>query len=216
MAAVDATELCSRALVNLGAERLTSLDDDLSGNAAICRTTWPGLRDDILSTYPWRCALRRRHLTRDAATPYASGRYKFSYQLPPDRASGGAFAAFRNGAIGSRPFTDWTILGDRLVTVDADAIWIEYAKAIEEPEFPNYLVRFCVAALAAEIAYVVTDQQNTAAHWHRIAYGIPLDRDSATIVGGLELRAQLADAMQFPNVAFESDEDFDLIAARFA
>lgn len=206
---VDDSELCSRSLVILGAQPLTSLADDLSDNATTCRTVYPGLRDMILSDYPWRCALRRKALTRDATSPFADGRWNYSFQLPSDRLSGGAFAAFRTGNLLSRPFNEWTIIGDRLVT-DAETVWVEYPKQLTEPDFPAYLVSFLVAALCADIALAVTDQQNTADHWRKVAYGTDPDA-----TGGLELRAQIADAQQHPAQAFESEETFDLIDARF-
>lgn len=212
---VDDTALCSRSLILLGAEPLLSLGDDLNDNATTCRAIYPGLRDEALSTYPWRFAMRRKQLTRDATSPFADGKWNYSFQLPADRLLGGAFAGFRSGDLLTRSFNEWTILGDRLVT-DAESVWVEYSRSdVSEAEFPPYFVSFLVAALAAHIAFAVTDQQNTAAHWWRVAYGEPLDKDSIAVAGGRELSAQISDAQQHPAPAFESEDTFDLIEARF-
>jgi hypothetical protein len=203
------TDICNLALLPLGASPLTDLDDDESDAATICRASYPPLRDSILSGYSWRFGIRRRSLTRDATTPYADGRWKYSFQLPPDRLSGGAFAAFRSNEEGARPFNDWEIIGDRLVSNEPE-IWIEYPKQITEGDFPPYFINFIATALRALIAYGITDQQNAAEFWHGVAYG----RDPDT-TGGLELAAQLADAQQHPARSFDDAENYDLIAVRF-
>lgn len=203
------TELCNQALILLGETPLTSLSDDLSDPAKICRNAYPTLRDGVLSSYPWRFGLKRAELSRDATTPYAAGRWRYSFLLPPDRLSGGAFAAFRTGDFHSPPFAAWSIIGDRLVT-DSDRIWIEYPVQIGEADFPPYFVAFLVDALCARIAFAITDQQNTADAWQKKAHGADPDA-----TGGSELQAQLSDAQQFPAQTFQGEDVFDLIAARF-
>lgn len=74
-------EICSAALVLLGDEAITSLNDN-NARARVCKLIWPMVLDDELSAHQWNCIKRRAQLSRLAAAP-AFG-WSYQYQLPPD------------------------------------------------------------------------------------------------------------------------------------
>lgn len=74
-------DICNKALSLLGQKSITSLDDE-SPEALACRIHWEQLRDEVLRSHPWNCAIKRAALNRLVDAP-AFG-FKYYYQLPAD------------------------------------------------------------------------------------------------------------------------------------
>ena len=66
--ALSSIELCSSALVKLGAEGISSFDDG-SAEARVASRLYPLARDALLSTHPWSFATRQTVLARLATAP---------------------------------------------------------------------------------------------------------------------------------------------------
>ena len=204
--ATDAS-ICSQALIMLGEQPIASLTTSEGHEPTlICAAVYPSQRDFYLSTYPWRFAMARAQLTRDTIEPFGGG-WRYSFQLPPDRASWGGRAAYTGPHENAAPYRHWQIFGDRLLS-DTPDIWLEYSRAVHETLFPSYFAHFLAHAVAAAIAYPITDQQNTALHLHRVAFG-----GDPGEIGGLLLQATIADSQTHPNTGFYYDDD--LITARY-
>lgn len=75
------TEICSAALMLLGANSINSLTDN-NDRARTCKLLWPMVLDDELSAHRWNCARKRAELAREAAVP-AFG-WNYQYTLPAD------------------------------------------------------------------------------------------------------------------------------------
>jgi hypothetical protein len=75
------TDLLNDALGQIGASRITSIDDG-SVNANHCQTFYPALRDGMIRAHHWNFAIVRVELAQDA-TPPAAG-WSYSYTLPAD------------------------------------------------------------------------------------------------------------------------------------
>lgn len=73
------TEICSAALMLLGADPINSLND-ANDRARVCKVIWPMVLDDELAAHRWNCAKRRATLAREAAAP-AFG-WSYAYALP--------------------------------------------------------------------------------------------------------------------------------------
>jgi hypothetical protein len=199
--------ICSQALIMLGEQPIASLiTSEGHEPTLICAATYPQIRDFYLATYPWRFALKRAQLTRDAAEPTGGG-WLYSFQLPPDRAMWGGRQAFQSSGENEPPIRDWTILGNRLLANVSD-VWLEYTWNVTEAGFPVYFAHFLAHALAASIAFAVTDQQNTAVYYQRVALG-----NDPSEAGGLLQQALIADAQAHPSTGFFHDDD--LVVARF-
>lgn len=144
----SSVEICNRALVRLGENTITSLDDD-SDRARVCNTIYPEVLDSVMSEYPWNCAIHRASLSRLVSTPVWD--FAFAYQLPTDPYCLRVLEA--NLDIGFYP---WQIEGRTLVT-DANAVSIKYLARIDDPNAIPPLLRELVSIrLAAEICYPIT------------------------------------------------------------
>lgn len=84
--------LCSQALVKIGANAITSLEEE-TAEARVAKQLYPLVRDGLLACYPWRFALMQKRLNRLLEKPVAD--YTYAYQrrmiccalFPPARAS---------------------------------------------------------------------------------------------------------------------------------
>ncbi len=77
------TEIASNALTKLGAQSITSIADDDTQRARLCRSYYPNVRDAALRAYPWRCATVRRNLAVEDDTPVGDD-WAHQFQLPVD------------------------------------------------------------------------------------------------------------------------------------
>lgn len=74
-------EICNEALLELGAERISSLSG--SGNAVLCNQFYPNARDMVLESHNWTFRMERVELALiDGVEPLFG--YEYSYQLPTD------------------------------------------------------------------------------------------------------------------------------------
>lgn len=82
-----AVSICSNGLLRLGADPISSFDEaDLTGSnierARLAANLWPTVRQSVLRSHPWNCAIARALLSPDAVAP-AFG-YAYRFLLPPD------------------------------------------------------------------------------------------------------------------------------------
>lgn len=195
MAETDVS-ICSRALVSLAARPISSFLESEGDTATVCANIYPGLRKGIMSQYPWRFLMRKAQLSRDAAAPI--GEWEHSYIIPAD-------ALGQGHAVFSDPTTKtstqrFEVFGRRLYS-DNEALLLDYKADVIEAEWPPYFVEAMVAAVAAEIAFAVTDQQNVQERWHITAYGNP----SENMMGGRMGMALTQDAQSNPQEGFQTD-----------
>lgn len=80
MAASD-VEICSNALIQIGADPITSLTDSNDG-ARLANRLYTPMLDELLRSHNWNFATRRAALSRLSAEP-AFG-YDYQFQLPQD------------------------------------------------------------------------------------------------------------------------------------
>lgn len=189
--AFSSIELCSNALVKLGAEGISSFDDG-SAEARIASRLYPLTRDALLSTHPWSFAMRQAVLARLAAAPTTT--FAYAYQLPNDY-----LKAISAGGEGRGSGLVFQIVNRQLHT-DAEAPALTYVFRPSEGDFPAYFSAALVARLAAEFCLPLTENSSRAERLSRLA--------------DAELKvAKLVDSQQDtpPRV-----EDFTLIRARLA
>lgn len=140
--------ICSNALLMLGAQTINSFDDANSiDRAKMCANLYPTVRDHVLRSHPWNCAIKRILLAPDAAAPAFGWDYRF--ELPADYlrvlevSSGG-------GQI------DYLIEGRSILANEA-SIELRYVFANEtEDTWDSLLVSVVTLAMAARLAYPVT------------------------------------------------------------
>jgi hypothetical protein len=80
--ALTKEQVANRSLALLGADPITTFEDDNSTEAQFCALLWDGLIEDLLTVKPWRFAMKQETLDRLVAEP--AGRWEAAYQLPSD------------------------------------------------------------------------------------------------------------------------------------
>ena len=189
--ALSSIELCSSALVKLGADGISSFDDG-SAEARVAARLYPLTRDALLSAHPWSFATRQTALARLVEVPTTT--FAYAYQLPIDY-----LKAISAGGEGRGSGLVFQIV-NRQIHTDAAAPTLTYIFRPSEGDFPAYFNAALVARLAAEFCLPLTENSSRAERLFRLA--------------DAELKvARLVDSQQDtpPRV-----EDFSLIRARLA
>lgn len=200
MAAGDtAVSICSDALILLGAKPISSFNDGTDESNTADRL-YPNVRDMTLSMYPWSFAYKKLKLSRLLTTPV--NEWKYEYQLPGDRL-GNPRAAFVAASIYQRPFQEWEILGDKLLTNEQE-VYIDYPFQTPEFAMPQYFVQLLKYMMAWHLAYPVTEQEAKTQYWQAVAVGGGRD-------GYFRQAVNIDSHGQPPQVI----EDYSLIEARY-
>jgi len=146
--ALNALELCTRALLRIGAQAIASLDEG-TAEAEIASGLYFGTRDALLSSHPWSFATGQVSLPRLAGEPAADFRHAF--QLPAD-----FLRALSAGGGGMGRGLNYRLLEDRL-HCDADQATLTYIFRPDESVFPAFFAAALVARLSAEFCIPLTE-----------------------------------------------------------
>lgn len=162
--------ICSRSLITLGAQPISSFLASEGDPAVICANVYPGLKAGIMARYPWRFLMKKQEATRETTPPV--GEWSYSYIMPPS-ALGPPHAVFSSSAqmVGEGQFE---MFGKRIFT-NFERVFVDFTADLKEDAWPAFFVDLMVKCLCAEIAFAVTDQQNVAETWSMKAYGTPSD-----------------------------------------
>jgi hypothetical protein len=189
--ALSSIELCSSALIKLGADGISSFEDG-SAEARVAARLYPIARDALLCAHPWSFATAHSKLARLAVEPTTD--FAYAYQLPIDFLK----ALSAGDEVRGRGIAYQIV--NRQLHSDAEELVLRYLFRASEGDFPAFFVAVLVARLAAEFCLPLTENSSRAERLARLAED--------------ELRlARLVDSQQDtpPRV-----EDFSLIRARFA
>ncbi len=198
-------QICSSALVRLGAKSISSFDELSTG--PLCAEVFPDVKLRVLTAGPWRSILAKSaELTRTLVSPPTQ--YMYEYQIPPDSLTGFPRTVwnspFNSGR--STQFTDFNIFGTKILT-NAEQVFIDYQVDIDPELLPPHINQLMIYAVAAEIALAVTDQQTTADTWFKVAWGTPEQNGK----GGYFKEAQRIDSQGHPS---QSIKNYPLTAVR--
>ena len=199
--------ICSQALILLGADPISSFEEETDA-AKVCANRYPALKKRIISGHPWRCMMTSKELTRDAIAPIKEWRY--SYIIPGELVGSGAWAMFNGVAIDDLPAKSYEIFGRRLQTNHTRAI-IDFVTVKPESEWPAWFADLVMYAFMADIAFAVTDQQNTVDRWQGFTYGSPSEGGK----GGYYGSCTTLDAQGQPNENVQNDQFVNARAGGF-
>lgn len=148
MSMATGVSICSNALLMLGAQTINDFADQLNlDRAKLCANLYPTVRDDMLRSHPWNCAIKRVVLAPDAVAP-AFG-YTHSFELPAD-----FMRVLEVGTNGSQ--IDYLVEG-RTIQADTTVLELRYVFRNEvENTWDAHLVKLVTLAMAAALAYPVT------------------------------------------------------------
>lgn len=171
MAAGDTgVSICSDALILLGAKAISSFNDG-TDEASACDRLYPDIRDSTLVMYPWSFGTKKIGLSRLLTAPTSV--WQYAYQLPGDRLAGPR-AVYDTAAVGATPRKEWEIQGDQMLT-GLEAVYIDYQYSVPEYAMPQYFVQLLKYMVAWHIAETITEQQEKANKWQRVALGDPAE-----------------------------------------
>jgi len=138
---ISITGVCNIALVKIGVDPISDINDATSKPARTCLALWEGNRDAVLEAAKWKCASKRAELTLLEDTPIGD-EWAYQYQLPSDY--------IRMIAALGEPV--YLIEGDKLLT-DDDVIFIRYVYRLTTTgSYHPTLVEAMAARLASALA----------------------------------------------------------------
>lgn len=142
-------EIVNRALLKLGEPPVSSFSDATFGRSY--EIIYDDMKRLLLSSYPWRFAMKKIHIARDME----KFDEKYVYRLPRDflllinvcAEGGNTSCAVNNVAI------DYEIMGQTIICMAANGIVIEYVSAVDDKDiFPPLFREALAAKIAAELA----------------------------------------------------------------
>ena len=203
MAAGDTgVSICSDALLLIGAKAISSFNDG-TDESSVCDRLYPDIRDSTLVMYPWSFGIKKVQLAQLITTPTTVWRYE--YQLPGDKLANPR-AVYNSANSGSPVQKDWEIQGDKLLT-NLTSVYIDYQFSVPEYAMPQYFVQLLKYMVAWHIAETITEQQDKATKWQRVATGDISENGR----GGYMRTAMQIDGQNNP---VRIIEDYSLIAVR--
>ena len=144
VAADSPLDICSRSLILIGAEPISSFDDG-STEALVCVNLYEDLVRTSLTNTRWRFATNQQVLNRLTNEP--TGRYDQAYQLPTDSIMVHALTVNDNNI-------DYQLYGDKAFanTSTADVVIAAYTFRVSATHFPSYFTIAVTFSLAVVLA----------------------------------------------------------------
>lgn len=151
---LSAVELCSAALIKLGAAPIESFDAE-TAEAEVSRRLYGPCLEAMLATYPWSFSLAQAELVRDAQNTAAD--FAYAYLPPPDmlRAISASVGQYR--------------LRGRRLYANTPSVVLVYQRRPDEADLPPYFVQALITRLAAEFCLPLTESTSRAELLSRLA-----------------------------------------------
>lgn len=156
MAVITKVSICNSALVKLGAERITSLEDGTK-RAKLCKEQYEKVRNDLLMSHPWNFAIARKELA-EVSTFTPAYEYEKAFQIPSDAKRILATSLNHQPQIGER---HWAVeidpnTGNKLLLCNDSAVSIKYLKDVDESYFTPAFAELLAHKLALDLGYSMT------------------------------------------------------------
>ena len=137
-------DICNRSLILIGADPITSFEDDTT-EALVAVNMYEDVARAALTNSRWRFATTQLSLNLLVAAP--TGRYEKAYQLPSDMLMLHAITA-------NDTLIEYQIYGDKVFadTSDSDVIVADYTFRADEEKWPSYFTIAVEYALAIVFA----------------------------------------------------------------
>lgn len=144
-----AVDIANFALGAVGAARITAIDEDSPEGRAV-NQFYNEVLEDLLESYPWKFAITRRQLAKDATGP-AFGRTN-AFTLPAEALQ--LLPPYPEDDYRSR---DWIIESGKVYTDDGDPLDVRYVEFVDDPNrmSPSFRKAFALM-LAVELCEPLT------------------------------------------------------------
>lgn len=141
--AITQFDVITRAMVKIGAQPVQSFEED-TDEAGVAQILYQGIKDRMISSYPWRFAEVDVVLSKLVAAP-TDPTYTAQYQLPSD-----FLEALEILRVAGSPI-DWARQGNRILSTTTTGILLRYrVKTVNESAMPAWFVDALVARCAQE------------------------------------------------------------------
>lgn len=157
---ISSVELCSSALVKLGAQAISSFQDG-TVEAEVTSRLYPLMRDVLLCAHPWSFATAQASLMRLSGEPASD--FAYAYALPQD-----LLRALSAGDTRRSRGLEYQIVHRQLHT-DAESVVLSYIFRPSEGDFAPYFSNALVSRLAAEFCLPLTENSARAERLARLA-----------------------------------------------
>lgn len=148
MNTVTAISICSRALMLLGHNPISSFNDPGAG-AAVASAMYESSLLSLIHSHRWNFTKKKAQLNRLVAAPLNT--WKYQYQLPSDYIA----------MIKTSTNTNYEIQQDKVLS-DQDSLEIDYIFRPDESQFPPLFTETLEFYLASKFAIPVTDSKTNA------------------------------------------------------
>ncbi len=140
----SSTELVNLALIRVGGERITDLNDQNSTEAVIANVIYNNTRRALLRSHVWRFAIKKIELAQLVDAPEFE--FTYAYSLPSD------FIRIRQVY---NPNSNWQVIGNQIHT-DDNELFLEYVADITDVNlFDPLFSELFTLKLAYELAYKI-------------------------------------------------------------
>lgn len=138
-------EICSNALLLLGAAPISSLTENTTAGR-ICANTYKLAKLDILRRHPWNCAIRRVVLAPENVTPAFEWKYQF---LRPTN-------WLRTLQVGYGGYSlEYAMEGTRIMA-NTNQLPLKYVADVTEGEWDTLLTHVMIKRMEMDLAYPIT------------------------------------------------------------
>jgi hypothetical protein len=180
-----AIDICSKALLLIGAEAIQSFEDETK-ESKVCSTIYETVRDTLLSNRLWTFSIEQLNLARLNETPLRD--WKYVYALPT--------GVIRIGRVSqSKTFE---LMNGKLYSNDP-AVSINCQKAVDVSEMPPYFQTALISEIAAKLCIALMGDTSKYQFFAQLAH-----RDL--------VNARLADSQNRPNIKFGEDSFWITVA----
>ena len=157
-------DICNSALNLLGASTISSLTED-SKNARLCNQRYEPIRNRMFRSHAWNCLTKRVPLAKDSTAPVVE--FANQYTLPTDCLR---VLKVHTGTTDSiKDQIDYVVEGRKIKT-DEGTIFLIYIATITDPnQYDTYLTEALAAAIAADLAYAITNNATLANNYQSLA-----------------------------------------------
>jgi hypothetical protein len=156
MSVTAEVQIMNSALVKMGAERISSPDDNNS-RALLMREQYPKLRDQLLRSHPWKFATKRTQLGVISPKPDGYLEWSYVFQLPSDN------LRILN-LVNVSPYECWDTEGTDYLLTNLSEITIRHLYRVTD--VTKYDDNFCEVlawGLACDTAFAVTGKKDLVA-----------------------------------------------------
>lgn len=149
-------DICNMALLGVGAKpKISSLTED-SDNARLARQFYGPVRDAVLRSHIWNCAIERPSSSITPLSTSPDTDYDYQYQLPVNPY---CLRVLQVGELEDQPKT-WVVEGRKLLCNDSTTKIVYIKRITDTNEFDPLLVDAIVNRLQIKFAFPITNKRD--------------------------------------------------------